>query len=58
MRRRLPADVADVALREGELDEHGQAHADAGGEEADAPAVGGILAERRADERSEERAQY
>ncbi len=54
LRRRLAADVADVALREGELDDHGKQHADAGREEADAPAVGGILAERRADERCEE----
>ena len=53
---RLAADVADVTLREGELDDHGQQHADARGEEAGAPAVGRVLAERRADERREERA--
>ena len=54
LRGRLAADVADIALREGELDDHREQHADAGREEADTPAVGRVLAERRADERREE----
>jgi hypothetical protein len=51
---RLAADVADVTLREGELDDHGQQHADAGAKKPTTPAVRWVLAERRADERREE----
>jgi hypothetical protein len=56
MRAGLAPDVADVALREGKLDDDRDQHADAGGQEADAPAIGRVLAERRAHERREERA--